>query len=319
MKRRMLLITGIISAGILAILISCFYKEKDEPSDKNIQVAVSFCDTKNARTTAIWQDVLTNLEQQDFSVEWRDAKADIEKQTADIQELLEYQPEYLVVTPVKTLGLEASLRQASERGTKIILLDRTVDDTEEIPILAEIRADVQWEGEACADLLAEYFDGQEGRILEIRGEKGSSTHKGHSTGFRNQLRNYGNLEIAASTEGNGDRGTARNNVINYLLNSPGEIDAIFADTDEEGIGAVDALEELGLRDEVMVVSVNGIKDVKSAMYSEGYLGCVESTPFMGARLAEIIEKDMLGEAVDYMNLFPGEVYTSRNLDEMQGY
>ena len=97
MKKYKLLICGIAALGILGCLFIYFCVEKEDDTRQKIQVAVSFCDTKNARTTAIWQDVLANLGQYNFSVEWRDAQADIEKQKADIRELLEYKPEYLIV------------------------------------------------------------------------------------------------------------------------------------------------------------------------------------------------------------------------------
>ena len=305
MKKKSIWISAVIIICLLFWLVVNCFDYGAEKRKKSVQVAVSFSDTKNARTTAIWQDVLENLERLGFTVAWRDAEADIDKQKYDIQELLEYEPEYLAVMPVKTIGLEESLRLA--------------DNLEDISVLAEIRTDALWEGEACADLLARFFDGREGKILEVRGENGSSINRMHNIGFRNQLSKYGNLEITASTEGNGDRGTARNNVINFLLNHPDSIGAIFANTDEEGIGAIHALEELGLREQITVVSVNGIKDVKTAIQAGGYYGCVEASPYLGRELAELIDKDMQGIQTQSSMAARGNVFTVSNLDEMQGY
>lgn len=319
MKKCGLAFIGIIIAGTAVFGGLWFYGKTKAENPKRVQVAVSFCDIDNARSTAIWKDVLEKLEHARFTIEWRNADSDIEKQQSDIQELMEYSPEYLVVMPIKTIGLEDGLMQASDAGARIILLDRSIAGTEEIPVLAEIRTDQRGEGEACADLLDEYFAGREGQILELRGESGSSISKEHSTGFRNRLREYGNLEIKGSIEGNGDRGIARNNVMNYLLNSPGTIDAIFANTDEEGIGAVSALEELGLREKIPVVSINGIKDVKTAIQAGGYLGTAEAVPYMGETLAGLIQEDMQGKKTRYENILQGSIFTNKNLDEMQGY
>ena len=319
MKKKSIWISAVIIICLLFWLVVNCFDYGAEKRKKSVQVAISFSDTKNASTTAIWQDVLENLERQGFTVEWRDANADIEKQKHDIQELLEYEPEYLAVMPVKTIGLEERLRQADQGKAKIIMLDRLADNLEDISVLAEIRTDAMWEGEACADLLARFFDGREGKILEVRGENGSSINRMHNIGFRNQLSEYGNLEITASTEGNGDRGTARNNVMNYLLNHPGSIDAIFANTDEEGIGAVHAMEELGLREQITIVSVNGIKDVKTAIQAGGYYGCVEASPYLGRELAELIDQDMQGIQTQSSMVARGNVFTVSNLDEMQGY
>ncbi|GAA0807161.1 hypothetical protein GCM10008910_46760 [Faecalicatena orotica] len=319
MKKWGLAIIGIILAGMTVCGVLGKYEKTKAEDHENVQITVSFCNIKNPRTTAIWKDVLENLDLAHFTVEWRDADSDMEKQQTDIRELMEYSPEYLVVMPVKTIGLEEELRKVSETDTRIILLDRSIAGSNEIPILAEIRTDQHWEGEVCANLLNQYFAGREGQILELRGESGSSISREHSTGFRNQLREYENLEIKGSIEGNGDRGIARNNVMNYLLNSPGSIDAIFADTDEDGIGAVSALEELGLRGQIPVVSINGIKDIKTAIQAGGYLGTIEAVPYMGKILSELIQKDMQGTEISYENILHGSIFTKENLDEMQGY
>lgn len=311
---------GIISS--LIILAGAFIfstSSRESLKKETVQVAISFCDTNNPRTTAIWQDVLGCLKEQAFTVEWRNADSDIKQQQEDIAELMEYAPEYLVVMPIQTQGLEEELKEVDSKKTKIILLDRTIDNFKNIPILAEVRTDARWEGSACADILAGYFNQDAGHILEISGEKGSSINRMHSIGFRNQLSKYENLEIAGITEGNGDRGTARNNVINFFTSNSGKVQAIFANTDEEGIGAIEALEELGLRGTVPVVSVNGIEDVKNAMAAGGYLGCVEATPYLGENLLEVIHRDKEKQEVEYELLQRGTVYTSDNLDQMRGY
>lgn len=314
------IIAGLILVSIILAGCLIFIKNHDKALKKEtIEVAISFCDTKNPRTTAIWQDVLNSLEIQDYEFEWRNADSDTKQQQEDIRELMKYSPEYLVVMPVQTHGLEEELEQASAGKAEIILLDRTIDNFKNIPILAEVSTDAQWEGSACADLLSDYFDGNNGSILEISGENGSSINKLHSIGFRNQLNKYENLEISGTTEGNGDRGTTRNNVINYFTANPQRVQAIFANTDEEGIGAVNALEELGLRGIIPVVSINGIEDVKNAMTAGGYLGCVEATPYLGAALLEVINRDKQKQEEEYEIIQTGTVYTPDNLQLMQGY
>ena len=151
MKKKSIWISAVIIICLLFWLVVNCFDYGAERRKKSVQVAISFSDTKNARTTAIWQDVLENLERQGFTVEWRDANADIEKQKHDIQELLEYEPEYLAVMPVKTIGLEESLRQADQGKAKIIMLDRLADNLEDISVLAEIRTDAMWEGEARSE------------------------------------------------------------------------------------------------------------------------------------------------------------------------
>lgn len=319
MMRKRRWICLLILFFLTAVFFAARNSERKSEDQKSVQVAISFCDTSNARTTAIWEDVLNNMEESKISVEWRNAKADIEKQRKDIEALLAYKPKYLVVMPVQTRGIEEVLLQASAQKTKIILLDRTLDNYKDIPILAEIRSDATWEGQACADLLARHFNGKPGNILEISGEKGTSINKMHSTGFRNRLQEFENLEIAGNVEGNGERGTARSSVITYLMNNPDTVNAIFANTDEEGIGAIAALEELGLKGQIPVVSINGIDDVRNAMAAGGYYGCVEASPYLGELLTKLIADAEAGKQIDAEHIIKGTVYTVENLEQMQGY
>ena len=61
--------------------IFLLYQNENEPEKKEpVQIAVSFCDTANSRTTAIWQDVLDSIQRAEMSVEWRSADADADKQ-----------------------------------------------------------------------------------------------------------------------------------------------------------------------------------------------------------------------------------------------
>ena len=317
-KRKIRIVMILFICVSIGTVFAYFYHQQGDAKEKT-DIAVSFCDTKNPRTTAMAQDVLEYIEQGQFSVRWCDAKSDLEKQKQDIQALMEYEPEYLVIVPLRTQGIEEELIKIDTVETKIILLDRTIDNFKNIPILAEVRTDAQWEGQACACLLKEYMGADQRNILEISGEKGSSINKMHSIGFRNQLSTYASLEIKGTVEGNGDRVTTRNNVINYFSNQTDEIHAIFANTDEEGIGAVEALEKLGLKDQITVVSVNGIQDAKNAIEAGSYYGCVEATPYLGKILINLIQRDMNQKEVTYANIQKGKVYTVVNINEMRGY
>lgn len=292
------------------------------------EIALSICDTKNPRMAALLEDILECVGQSGMTIQWRDADTDINQQKDDIKQLMEYQPEYLVVVPVKTYGLETLLDEFDEETT-IIFLDRKIDNYKNIKIGAYIGTDAVCDGAQCADLLAGFFGDNSGSILEIQGEEGSSLNKERSIGFRNQLVKYPNLEIGDVIEGNGTRSTTQSNLLTYLQGKEGAVDAIFANSDEEGLGALAALEELGLSDEIPIVSINGVQDVKKALLSGVYYGCVEATPFLGEQLIKYIDScDARSNAQSTENegaqdmciyLESGEIYRVDNAVDMLGY
>lgn len=308
----LLLIGGIAGAYFLLNI-------KKEQQNERVDVALSFSDTDNPRMAVMLQDILSHAAENHISLKWSDAESNLTKQIEDISELLKCSPKYLVVVPVKTQGLEKILECVNTEKTRIILLDKSIDNFKNIEILAYIGTDALWEGEECARLLSHYFHGEQGEILEIQGEGGSSTNKLHGIGFRNQLTAYPNLELAGVVEGNGDREIARSNVLNFLRGREQRIHAIFASTDEEGMGALAALETLGMAGKIPIVSVNGIQDVKKALMAGVYYGCVEATPYLGEKLFEVILQAENGEAEIQDCIETGTVYSQDTADRMQGY
>lgn len=281
-------------------------------------LAFSVYEQKTARMAALINDVLSAAEEDGYSIEWRSGDGSIEKQKADIRELIGRKPEYLIVVPIQTLGLGEVLEEAREQGIKVIFLDGMVDQEEFQDYLTVIRPDARWEGEECARLLGEYFRGTEAKILEIQGIAGNSQAQLRSVGFRNQLCEYPNLELTGAVQGDFDRVTAGSSLQNFVEKS-GDFDGIFCSSDEEGIGALSVIGTAEGARACPIVSVNGQQDAKKALMAGIYLGSVESSPYLGKELSSIIRRDMAGEEVEKEMLLRGIMYTEENAKEMQGY
>ena len=87
-------------------------------------------------------------------------------------------------------------------------------------------------------------------------------------------------------------------------------------TDEAGMGALAALEKLEMQDEVTIVSVGGIQDVKQAMaHTRNYL-CLDVSPYVGELLVKIVKERSLKEPEIHLTL---QEYDYRNYEEMVSY
>ena len=320
-KRNKVIIVCLTVLIFVCMTVLAFYciHEKDVKEQERPDIVLSLCNTDTPRMTTMLKDIVHHAEEDGKSLKWISADSSLKKQVKDIAELLLSNPEYLVIIPVKTQGLEVILEEVDTSKTKIIMLDRTIDNFNNIEIMTYIGTDALWEGAECAKMLADYFDGKPAQILEIEGEKGSSTNKLHGMGFRNQLRVYSNLDIIDVVEGEGDRSIAQSNVYNYFRNEGKKADAIYANTDEEGMGALAALEKLGMAGKIPIVSVNGVQDVKKAMLAGVYYGCVEATPYLGTALFEVINQKEIESAAYPEVILDGQIFTQDNAEHMQGY
>ncbi len=304
----------ILMLGVFVVFLTGGCRQKEELPF----LAFSVYEQKTARMAALIGDVLSMAREDGYSIEWRSGDGSIEKQKADIRELIGRKPEYLIVVPIQTLGLGEVLEEAREQGIKIIFLDGMVDQEKFKDYLTVIRPDARWEGEECAKLLGAYFGGTEAKILEIQGIAGNSQAQLRSVGFRNQLCEYPNLELTGAVQGDFDRVTAGSNLQNFVEKS-GSFDGIFCSSDEEGIGVLSVIGTAKGTEVCPIVSVNGQQDVKKALMAGYYLGSVESSPYLGQELSSIIRRDMAGEEVEKETLLRGVMYTEENAKEMQGY
>ena len=92
------------------------------------------------------------------------------------------------------------------------------------------------------------------------------------------------------------------------------MDVLFAHNDDMAIGAIAAMEAAGLRPgkDVVIVSVDGIRDAFKAMIA-GKLNCsVECSPLLGPQLMKAVKDFMSGKELPVRSVtsevvFPAEV------------
>ena len=103
---------------------------------------------------------------------------------------------------------------------------------------------------------------------------------------------------------------------NWIQSYGSEINAVFAHNDEMGMGAVKALETAGLKDKVIVVSIDAIQDALQAVKN----GELDATVFQnvreqGAAAVSIAVKLANGEKADKETLIPFQLVVKENVDQ----
>ena len=287
---------------ILMTITSSGAAEKRTPG-----IALSMCDLDTARTAAIASDIMDSAKEAGYEVVMRNAEHRLSAQIADIHQLIEDDPNYLVIVAVKSVGLRKVIQAAAEKGVKVILVDRLAADARQEDVLCSIGVDCEWAGGECAKALAERFEGRPAKILEIQGEAGASTTNGFAKGFRDTLCDYENLEIAGVVPDAFSREVAQQGLLKFYEQNDAGFDAIFSHCDEGGLGAVGALFAIERGEAIPVVSIGGADDVKRALVATRLMACVEVTPFFADAVLSSIRKDEAGEPVKTPQLVRGTV------------
>ena len=150
--------------------------------------------------------------------------------------------------------------------------------------------------------------------MELTGTEGSFITKERANGFHAELQNHPNMRVAYTGAGDFDRMTAQRAMENIIMGAEQPIHAVFAHSDEDGLGALQALKIAGRKpmEEVVIVSINGVQDVLKAIIAEEYLATVESSPELGRITVEVIFLHQKGVQPPPYILKPYRVFSGEN-------
>lgn len=249
---------------------------------------------------------------------FEDGKQKQENQIAAIRSFIQKKVDIIAFSPIVESGWEEVLSEAKAAGIPVILTDREVDLKDDTLWATFIGSDFLEEGRRAARWLLQYMekhptpDGNV-HIVELQGTVGSAPAIDRKRGFEQTIAPYRNFKIIRSEIANFyfDQGKA---VMREILKTETQrIDALFAHNDDMALGAIEALEEAGLRPgkDVIIVSVDAVKEAFQAML-KGKLNCtVECSPLLGPQLMKIVRdyfdgKELPTRIITSEEVFPAE-------------
>jgi galactofuranose transport system substrate-binding protein len=120
-----------------------------------------------------------------------------------------------------------------------------------------------------------------------------------SKGFREILASYPNMKIIDSESGDFTLARGREVMRSFLQKEGNTITAVFAQNDDMGLGAIQAIEEYGLRPgvDIKIVSVDAERGAFEAMIAGKLNATIECNPLLGPQFFELALKVANGEAV----------------------
>ena len=159
--------------------------------------------------------------------------------------------------------------------------------------------------------------GGKGNILMMQGYMGQAAQLKREQGAKEILKQYPGLTLLASQTGEWDRAKALSLMENWIQSYGSKIQAVFCQNDEMGMGAVKALTDAGLKNKVIVVSIDAIPDAIQAVKN----GTLDATVFQnaseqGAKAVETAIKAIKKQAFDKQILIPFQLVTKQNAEKL---
>lgn len=236
-------------------------------------------------------------EQLGVELRFLDAQQKQENQIEAVRKLIIQKVDIIGISPIVETGWEEVFQQARDAGIPIILVDRRAAVPEEYYV-SYLGSDFLEEGRNAARIMAELVNGK-ANIVELVGTIGSAPANDRYTGFREVLAEYPNMHIIDSQSGDFTRARGKEVMAAFLQKYGAGITAVYAHNDDMALGAIQAIEEYGLRpgQDIKIVSVDAARGAFEAMIAGKLNAAVECNPLLGPQFFELALKVVNGESI----------------------
>jgi simple sugar transport system substrate-binding protein len=226
-----------------------------------------------------------------------DAQQEPANQITALRTFIAEKVDVIGISPVVETGYQEVFQEAKDAGIPIILVDRSADVNPDLYI-SYLGSDFLEEGRKSARVMAKLTDGK-ANIVELSGTIDSAPAVDRSTGFREILRNYPDMHIIDTESGDFTKARGKEVMTSFLRKYGSLINAVFAQNDDMGLGAIEAIQEYGLKPgvDIKIVSVDAARGAFEAMIAGKLNATVECNPLLGPQFFELALKVANGEAV----------------------
>ncbi|MFZ4239683.1 ABC transporter substrate-binding protein [Streptomyces murinus] len=213
----------------------------------------------------------------------RNANADVNTQNSQIEDMIAQGAKALIVAPENSDGLGPALAKAKSAKIPVLTIDRTVGGTACTDFMAFIGSDFYHQAQLAADDLAGATGGGDAHVAILTGTPGNNVTTDRTKGFEDRARaKYPKMKVVASQTGNFAQ-TDGQKVMEQLLQSHPDINAVYAENDEMALGAIQAIRSAGKTPgkDVKVVSIDGIEQAVKNVGAGQMVSDIETNPRFG--------------------------------------
>lgn len=221
-----------------------------------------------------------------------DSQNDPAKEVSNMEDLTVKDVDIVLLNPVDSDSAIASVMIANSSDLPVMTVDRVANGGE---VISHIASDNIAGGDMAAKFLIEQLGGK-GKIVQLEGIAGSSATRDRGQGFDTGIEGS-EFELVARQSADFDR-TKGLTVMENIIQSKGDIDAVFAQNDEMALGAQKALEAAGMND-VLVVGFDATDDAVDAVKQGKMAATVAQQPLLiGETAVDAIDKVLKGKIVE---------------------
>ncbi len=221
-----------------------------------------------------------------------------ENQIAAVHSFINQGVDAIVIAAVVTTGWDDVLKEAKAAKIPVILEDRTIDADPSL-YASWIGDDFKKEGVTAGTWAAKEAGSTPTNMVVLEGTTGSAPAIDRATGFNSAIGSTG-IKTLDSQTGNFTRADGKTVMEGFLQKYGKTINLLFAQNDDMGLGALDAIKAAGLTPgkDIKIVTIDGTHDGLTALSQGEFNYVVECNPLLGDKVASVVKDVLAGKKVD---------------------
>ncbi len=289
MQRGFMLAAALSCAAIIG---GC---SRDAGSERDAAPVVGFSQigAESEWRTANTASIKSSLAEAGIQLRFSDAQQKQENQIKALRSFIAQRVDVISFSPVVESGWETVLREAKAANIPVILTDRAVDVSDDSLYVTLIGSDFVEEGRKAGRWLLQDTPAGSGevRIVELQGTVGSAPAIDRMEGFHEVIDKDPRFKVVRSQSGDFTRAKGKEVMEAFLKAEGAKIDVLFAHNDDMAIGAIQAIEEAGLKPgkDIRIVSIDGVRGAFKAMEAGKLNATIECNPLIGDQLVDAVK------------------------------
>lgn len=205
-----------------------------------------------------------------------DAGNDLNKQLADVEDLVAKGVDAIIINVRDSLGLVPAINSAVADGIPVVAIDSTVDSSANIVTL--VQSSNSQNGMLVGQWLADQTEGKELKIALLSGDQGNEVGRERRLGVlaglvEGQLQNTGTSGFDIVGQGWGQWGNEGGlTAMEDILVAHPDVNVVLSENDSMLLGARNALRAAGMEDQVLLVAAADGQKEALELIAEGEYG-----------------------------------------------
>jgi ABC-type sugar transport system substrate-binding protein len=246
------------------------------------------------------------------------AQSNVQQENSDIKGMIDKGAKAIIFSPINSTGLGDAIAYAKSKKVAMIPVDRNITGVKGCQEVGpQLGSDFVEQGRRAADAMIKATGGT-ANLAILLGASGVNVTDDRTAGFLDQLKskNASGIKVIFQQTADFTREKGKS-VTETLLRAHPDVNAIYAENDEMGLGALAALDDAGKSGikNVHIVSIDGTKGAVQAIVDGNFDAVIESNPAFGPAAQDALDAYVNGAGSPAVTITTDNQYDSSNAAE----